>query len=250
MQLPVGLASREPRQAQPHRSRPAALFKTAQPPGVDKEDVDLRVIEDSITLRAEKKSTRQEKDDDYQLAARRFGTFQRAMRLPAQGQPDGVSANFKDGVLKLTLVQGGGRRTGFVQGGNRITGSEPATTLAWRASRWATAAGLRAARRSGCLRLPSPFFRLPKIGRIRRCRHDPPHEALRQPLGEQRGKQVMARPPVPFSRRRHLDMCAGLAGVETAAIAGCRGVSAGTGAADRDTDARRCRAGAAASARR
>lgn len=76
---------------------------TAEMPGVAKDDVDLRVTEDSVTLRAEKKSTREEKQDDYQMVERRFGTFQRAMRLPTHVDPDQVSAEFKDGVLKVSL---------------------------------------------------------------------------------------------------------------------------------------------------
>ncbi|MGP1354822.1 MAG: Hsp20/alpha crystallin family protein [Parasphingopyxis sp.] len=85
------------------RETETAFEMTAELPGVGKDDVDLRVTEDSLSLRAEKKSAREEKDDDYQLIERRFGTFQRAMRLPAPVDPDQVDAQFADGVLTVTL---------------------------------------------------------------------------------------------------------------------------------------------------
>tara|TARA_R100000501_G_scaffold8550_1_gene17383 strand:- start:16351 stop:16788 length:438 start_codon:yes stop_codon:yes gene_type:complete len=76
---------------------------TAELPGVVKEDVDLRVEEDQIVLRAEKKTSREEKEENYRLVERSFGTFQRAIGLAHNVDPEKVEADFKDGVLKVTL---------------------------------------------------------------------------------------------------------------------------------------------------
>ena len=80
-----------------------AFLLSAEMPGIGKDDVDLRVTEDSITLRAEKKTEREENSDKFHLVERRFGTFSRSLELPQSVDPDNVSAEFKDGVLTVTL---------------------------------------------------------------------------------------------------------------------------------------------------
>ncbi|MBV7256608.1 Hsp20/alpha crystallin family protein [Pacificimonas sp. WHA3] len=80
-----------------------AYRMTAELPGVPKGDVDLRVEEDQIVLRAEKKNSREEKDRNYHLMERSFGIFQRSIGLAHPVDPEKVEASFEDGVLNVTL---------------------------------------------------------------------------------------------------------------------------------------------------
>lgn len=72
-------------------------------PGVKPSDVDLRLEGDLLTIRGEKKDEREEKREDHHVTERSFGRFQRSVQLPFAPDPDEVRADFKDGVLTVTL---------------------------------------------------------------------------------------------------------------------------------------------------
>ena len=76
---------------------------TAELPGVDKKDIDIRVSDNVVTIKAEKKSSREEKEKDYHLVERSFGSFQRSLSLPCDVDSKRVEASLTDGVLKLVL---------------------------------------------------------------------------------------------------------------------------------------------------
>lgn len=76
---------------------------TAEMPGVDKKDIDIRVADNVVTIKGEKKSTREEKEKDYHLVERSFGSFQRSLSLPCDIDEKRVEASLSDGVLKLVL---------------------------------------------------------------------------------------------------------------------------------------------------
>ena len=83
------------------------LQVTAELPGVDEKNIDVTVSGDQLTIRGEKKSEVDEKKDEKGRAFRRversYGSFERTMSLPFDIDPDKVQANFKNGVLTLTL---------------------------------------------------------------------------------------------------------------------------------------------------
>jgi len=72
-------------------------------PGVKPEDIDISVTGDVLTIKGETEEEKEEKDGDYHLRERRYGVFQRAVSLPTLVQADKASAEFENGVLKLTL---------------------------------------------------------------------------------------------------------------------------------------------------
>lgn len=74
---------------------------TAELPGVTKKDLDVRLTNDQIILKGEKKVERNEKKDDYHMVERRFGSFQRVLGFPCEVDNSKVEASFKDGVLKI-----------------------------------------------------------------------------------------------------------------------------------------------------
>ena len=72
-------------------------------PGIRPEDVHITAHGDTLTIRAEMKTEQEKKGEQYHLRERRYGQFQRAVRLAAPIVADKSQANFENGVLTLTL---------------------------------------------------------------------------------------------------------------------------------------------------
>jgi len=71
-------------------------------PGVAEEDVELAVDGGVVTVRGEKKASREEKGDTWYFSERQYGAFSRSFRLPADADEAKVAAAIKDGVLTIT----------------------------------------------------------------------------------------------------------------------------------------------------
>ena len=56
-----------------------------------------------MTIRGKKKSEREEKNKDYHLVERSFGSFVRSVELPAGVKPEDMTAEIAKGVLKVTV---------------------------------------------------------------------------------------------------------------------------------------------------
>ena len=80
-----------------------ALEVVADLPGMEKKDINVSLDGDLLTIKGEKKEVKETKDKHYHTIERRSGSFYRALRLPIEVQSDKIEANFKDGVLTLTL---------------------------------------------------------------------------------------------------------------------------------------------------
>jgi HSP20 family protein len=76
---------------------------TAELPGLEEKDVDIRFADGVLTIRGEKKSEKEEKDKDYHLVERRYGSFARSVSLPANTDPAKIKATIENGVLKVTV---------------------------------------------------------------------------------------------------------------------------------------------------
>jgi len=72
-------------------------------PGVKREDIEIDLHEGVMTVRGEKKSERTEEKAGYFFSERQYGRFQRTFRLPADAAEEGIDAQFKDGVLAITI---------------------------------------------------------------------------------------------------------------------------------------------------
>ena len=75
----------------------------AELPGVDPKDVDVRVENNTLTLRGERKIDTEVKQENYHRVERAYGTFTRSFSLPSVLDQEKIKAEFKDGVLKVTL---------------------------------------------------------------------------------------------------------------------------------------------------
>ena len=72
-------------------------------PGIDPKDIHLSLMDHVLTIKGEKKQEKEEKEEDYHLIERSYGSFTRSIRLPSQVQSDQINATYKNGVLKITL---------------------------------------------------------------------------------------------------------------------------------------------------
>lgn len=75
----------------------------AELPGVDPKDVDVRVENNTLTLRGERKIDNEVKQENYHRVERSYGTFTRSFSLPSVLDQEKIKAEYKDGVLKVTL---------------------------------------------------------------------------------------------------------------------------------------------------
>ena len=76
---------------------------TAELPGVNREDLEVSVSNDRLTIRGEKKKQQEKSDQDYYRLERYYGSFQRNIPLPYEVDSDQVDASFKDGILAVVL---------------------------------------------------------------------------------------------------------------------------------------------------
>ncbi len=73
-------------------------------PGVDKDDIHLRIEDDNtLVVSGEKKMEKDEKDGDFHCIETSYGSFQRLISLPADADHSGLKASFRNGVLTLSL---------------------------------------------------------------------------------------------------------------------------------------------------
>lgn len=75
----------------------------AEIPGLEKDDIKLNVSDNLLTIRGDKKNEREEKNRDYHLVERSFGSFSRSIELPAGVAAESITAEMAKGVLKIVV---------------------------------------------------------------------------------------------------------------------------------------------------
>ena len=75
----------------------------AELPGIPKEDIEIEVDDDLLTISAEGGEEKEEKEEDYLVRERSSYSTSRSLRIPEEILQDKVKATMKDGVLHLTL---------------------------------------------------------------------------------------------------------------------------------------------------
>ena len=76
---------------------------TVEVPGVDQKDVQLELVNDTLTIRGEKKQEKEEKEKNYYCVERSYGSFKRVLSLPEDADQDNLHATFKKGVLSIRM---------------------------------------------------------------------------------------------------------------------------------------------------
>ena len=74
-------------------------------PGVDQKDLDIRIENNTITIRGERKFEKETKEENYHRVERRYGQFQRSFGLPQTVNPEQVTADYSNGILTVTLAK-------------------------------------------------------------------------------------------------------------------------------------------------
>ena len=72
-------------------------------PGLNKEEIDLSILGNTLTIKGEKKSESEVEEENYHRVERSYGLFQRTVELPSDVDQDKVDASYKDGVLEVKL---------------------------------------------------------------------------------------------------------------------------------------------------
>lgn len=75
----------------------------AELPGMNREDFDLSIENNIITLRGERRFEKKDDGDNYHRVERAYGTFTRSFTLPQTVSSEGATAEYKNGVLRVTL---------------------------------------------------------------------------------------------------------------------------------------------------
>ena len=76
---------------------------TAELPGLDEKNVEIKLSNHTLTIKGEKSEEKEDRQKDYYLSERRYGSFQRSFQLPDGVDADKIDANFAKGVLTVKL---------------------------------------------------------------------------------------------------------------------------------------------------
>jgi HSP20 family protein len=73
-------------------------------PGMTKDEVNVEVTDDSVVIHGERQQVHEENRDGFYRSERNYGRFYREVALPDGAQPDSAQANYRDGVLEVSLT--------------------------------------------------------------------------------------------------------------------------------------------------
>lgn len=76
---------------------------SAELPGLDEKNVEVTIVNGGLTIKGEKQEEKEEKEKNYYLHERHFGSFERSFQIPEGVDVDKIQADFAKGVLKVTL---------------------------------------------------------------------------------------------------------------------------------------------------
>jgi len=79
-----------------------AIVVKAEVPGMDAKDINISITGDVLTIKGEKKSEREEKEENYHIVERSYGSFSRSLALPGAVKVDKIEAKYDKGVLTVT----------------------------------------------------------------------------------------------------------------------------------------------------
>lgn len=82
---------------------PEAIYLKLEVPGMDAKDIELQVSADAIAISGERKEETKSEEKGMTRSEFRYGSFRRVIPLPVRVQNTNVNAEYKDGILNLTL---------------------------------------------------------------------------------------------------------------------------------------------------
>ncbi|UXU08847.1 Hsp20/alpha crystallin family protein [Agrobacterium tumefaciens] len=75
----------------------------AECPGLDAKNIEVELSNGLLTIRGEKREEKEDKQKEYHVSERRYGSFQRSFSLPVNVDADKVAAMFENGLLKARI---------------------------------------------------------------------------------------------------------------------------------------------------
>ena len=72
-------------------------------PGVEEKDIDVRIENNTLTIRGERKFEKSVNQDNYLRVERAYGSFTRTFSLPNTVNPEGINASYNQGVLTVHM---------------------------------------------------------------------------------------------------------------------------------------------------
>ncbi len=82
---------------------PQKVVLKLEVPGIEEKDLDIRVENNTLTVKGERKFEKEEKEENFHRIERSYGSFYRAFTLPSSVDTENVGASYNAGVLKLEL---------------------------------------------------------------------------------------------------------------------------------------------------
>ncbi len=83
---------------------PQKVVLKLEVPGIEEKDLDVRVENNTLTVKGERKFEKEEKEENFHRIERRYGSFYRAFTLPSTVDTENVQASYNAGVLMGNLV--------------------------------------------------------------------------------------------------------------------------------------------------
>jgi HSP20 family protein len=74
-------------------------------PGMNEKDIDIKLEDNTLTVRGERNFEKEEKEENFHRIERRYGAFARSFTLPNTVNPENVEANYENGVLRIKLAK-------------------------------------------------------------------------------------------------------------------------------------------------
>jgi HSP20 family protein len=74
-------------------------------PGIDEKDIDVRIENNTLTVHGERKFEKEEKEENFRRVERQYGSFTRSFTLPTTVDAEKISANYVQGILKISLAK-------------------------------------------------------------------------------------------------------------------------------------------------
>jgi HSP20 family protein len=87
------------------RETPKAYVVEVELPGMKKEDISVSIQAGVLTISGERKASSAQDDPSYKIRESSYGSVSRSLTLPADADPNKVDAQFKDGILTLTVAR-------------------------------------------------------------------------------------------------------------------------------------------------
>lgn len=80
-----------------------ALVLNAELPGLDEDDIEIKIEDNTLSIKGERKFEKETKEENYHRIERAYGSFYRSFSLPSYVDQDKIEAEHENGILKITM---------------------------------------------------------------------------------------------------------------------------------------------------